>query len=423
MLTVAEAVAATLAEVGTGLTEMIALENCHGRILALDVSTPHDSPLFDKSLMDGFAVRTADFVNDDASGRAAADSRQLSIKETVTAGMLPAGSLGSGTAIRIMTGAALPEGADCVVPIEQARFDEDRPEVVEVPQSAVSRERCILRRGAIATQHSLLLTAGMRLTPQAVAAMAEFGVVQIPVFRRPTVAIMATGNELVPTDHHPEPGQIRNSNEPMLVAQIQQSGGNPVALGIVRDQVADLHQQIIRGLQHDILLLTGGVSMGTLDLVPETLTAAGVQCVFHGVRMKPGKPLWFGVHSADEASSKRRCLVFGLPGNPVSSMVCFELFVQTAIRRMLGIEPAQSPVHSGRLDAATVVTGNRPVYHPARARLTSEGLMVTILPWSGSSDLRATAGANAMALLLPEPGRYAAGDVVDVYLWAPDPFA
>lgn len=163
--------------------------------------------------------------------------------------------------------------------------------------------------------------------------------------------------------------------------------------------------------------------MGTLDLVPETLQAAGVQCVFHGIQMKPGKPLWFGVYSAADGSSQHRCLVFGLPGNPVSSMVCYELFVRTAIRGMLGLRPAESAVRSGRLEEATSVKGNRPVYHPAQVRLTSVGLTVTILAWSGSSDLRATANANAMALLLPEPVRYAAGDVVDVYLWSSDPFA
>lgn len=168
---------------------------------------------------------------------------------------------------------------------------------------------------------------GTQLQPQQIAALAEFGEACVPVFRQPTVAVLATGDELIPFNEPLRLGAIRNSNEPMLAAQAATCNAIPVSLGVARDNIEELSLRIQQGLQHDVLLLSGGVSAGTLDLVPQQLATVGVEQIFHGVNMKPGKPLWFGIRRMES----RTTLVFGLPGNPVSSLVCFELFVRPCL--------------------------------------------------------------------------------------------
>ena len=197
--------------------------------------------------------------------------------------------------------------------------------------TAIFAEANLMRQGGAARQGSRLLTAGTQLQPQQIAALAEFGQATVPVYCRPTVAVLATGDELISCDQPLRPGAIRNSNEPMLLAQAATCGACPVSLGIARDTIAELSMRIQQGLDHDVLLLSGGVSAGTLDLVPQQLAAAGVEQIFHGVNMKPGKPLWFGIRRRES----RTTLVFGLPGNPVSSLVCFELFVTACTEKNL----------------------------------------------------------------------------------------
>lgn len=419
MLSVSEAIREVLAAAAAGPAETVALADCLGRTLAVPLLTPQDSPLFDKALMDGFAVGSRQLA-DRSQGSTAVDETLLSLRvlETVTAGTIPTQTVVPGTAVRIMTGAALPPGADCVVPVERTVWDESQPETVRIRAAELMAESCVLRRGAAATAGQLLLAAGTRIAAQQLAALAEFGICQVSVYRQPRVAILATGDELVPAHVTPGPGQIRNSNAPMLVAQVQQAAAQPFPLGIARDTADDLQRQIQRGLQYDVLLLTGGVSAGTLDLVPAQLRAAGVRPVFHGIHMKPGKPLWFGVSESGE----QRCLVFGLPGNPVSSLVCFELFVRTALRRLLGAEQAAPVPLTARLTESVAVRGDRPVYFPARLRLTDLGLQASPVPWSGSSDLRATVEANGMLLLRPEDGPRAAESLVQVLPWSNNPF-
>jgi molybdopterin molybdotransferase len=192
--------------------------------------------------------------------------------------------------------------------------------------------------------------------------------------------VVATGDELVPIDQTPQEGQIRNSNETMLLAQCRRAGTEAVPLGIARDDRAHLREKIEAGLEHDILLLSGGVSAGKLDLVPPELESTGVRKVFHKVHLKPGKPIWFGVFprsGPDSAeTTKRGCYVFALPGNPVSSMVCFELFARTAIRRLMGLEPADPQPVRARLAEEFVARGNRPTYHPAQLEENESGPVV-----------------------------------------------
>jgi molybdopterin molybdotransferase len=299
-----------------------------------------------------------------------------------------------------------------VVPIEQTQFDESNPTIVTIPVSCLSLEANLMRRGTAAVTGSVLLKSGTRLQPQQVAALAEFGFADIVVRRQPSVAVLATGDELVDCSEPLLPGQIRNSNEPMLIAQIAASDCIPNGLGIARDDESQLFESIQRGLMNDVLLLTGGVSAGILDLVPQQLARAGVRQIFHGVHMKPGKPLWFGCYE----SGQHRCLVFGLPGNPVSSLVCFELFVRPALRRLSGLNTERDVLKAVISDSISV-RGNRPVYQPVFVSLNETRLTAQPVPWSGSSDLRATVDANGMALLLPEHGPYDRGETVDCWLW------
>jgi molybdopterin molybdotransferase len=403
MLSVAAALEHVRATVAPFPAESLPLAAVQGLALAEDVFSRIDSPPFDKALMDGYAVRSADLPG--GSGR-------LRVVALITAGQIADRPVGPGEAIQIMTGAPLPAEADCVVKVEDVRLVGDEVVVSTRPlQDGVN----ISRQGSAMRTGDRVLTAGTALRPPQLAALAELGCPQVPVRRHPTLAVLATGDELVPVDQTPGPGQIRNSNETMLVAQAAQSGCAARSLGIARDVREDLGAKILDGLAADILVLSGGVSAGTLDLVPSELAAAGVREVFHGVEMKPGKPLWFGVRPGDVR--RNACYVFGLPGNPVSSMVCFELFVRSAIRRLMGISPAEPKPVPAAFDGEFAFRGDRPTYHPARLTWTANGPRVTLVPWQGSSDLRATVEANAMTCLPAIERKYQTGDVMDVLSW------
>jgi molybdopterin molybdotransferase len=373
-----------------------------GLILAEDVRSDVDSPPFDKALMDGFAIRAVDAV----SGKA-----ELRILERITAGMTPTKRIGPGEASQIMTGAPLPDGADAVVRIEDCRIDAGR---VQIDAKTIQAGMNIIRRATNLRRGDLVLGAGTKLRPTHIGALAEVGRACIAVRRRPRIAVLATGDELVPVDQSPGPGQIRNSNEAMLTAQIQAAGGLPIPLGVAKDVREELRSKITQGLQADILTLSGGVSAGTLDLVPSELAHAGVRQVFHKVELKPGKPVWFGEFARDE----RRCYVFGLPGNPVSSLVCFELFVRTAIRRLMGEEPAVPPAVSAKLQHVHHQPADRPTFHPARLTWTDAGPEISLVPWHGSSDLQATVTANAMAFVPGEARTYQSGECLPTTPWS-----
>lgn len=428
MLTVEQALAAILAEVARAPAETIPLEASLGQILAEEIVSDDDSPPFNKALMDGYAVRAADVT---------AESKPLRVIEQVTAGQVPRRNVGPGEATRIMTGAPIPDGADAVVPIEEtelvpsaagqscAEQNHDAGELVRILSHAVRPGASVLPRGAATKQGDRVLSVGRELRPQEVAALAELGKGTVQVFRSPRVAVLATGDELVPATAIPGPGQIRNSNEPMLVAQVRRAGGIPVPLGVARDERAELRARIQKGLECDMLLLSGGVSAGKLDLVPSELAEAGVRQVFHKIQMKPGKPLWFGVYERPPvglaplalSDFSEKCYVFGLPGNPVSSMVCCELFVRAALRRVRGVEPAVPSPLRARLTEAYSMQGNRPTYHPASLAWESDGPTVRVVDWLGSADLRATVDANALAVFPAGDRLFAAGEVLDVIPW------
>ncbi len=366
-----------------------------GAVLAEDVASDLDMPPYDKALMDGYAVQCADLRD----GRGV-----LVVVEEITAGNTPTRSVGPGQAARIMTGAPIPEGADAVVMVERTRMrDDGRVEIEDRPpqpgQNVLGRAR-EMRRG------ETVLTAGAVLRPQEFGLLATVGRTTVCVRPAPEVAILPTGDEVVEAGQVPGPGQIRNGNGAMLLGQVCRAGGIPRPLGIARDRLDSLRPLVAEGLKSPVLVLSGGVSAGKLDLVPGVLEELGVQAHFHKVEMKPGKPVFFG--------TRWGTLVFGLPGNPVSSLVCFELFVRPALRRLRGLaDPGPEMVEAVLAEDFAYKT-DRPTYHPARLEANGPGWRVRAVPWFGSPDLRGLGQANAFVFFPPGDHRHRAGQVCSV---------
>ena len=376
-----EALERTLAAVGSHRlpTEPVALTDAVGRTLAEPPRADRPSPPFDKAMMDGFALRIADWP---ATGAA------LPIAGERAAGPGQTPPLPPKSALRIMTGAPVPPGADAVVPVERTAEAGDAVAIAgEPPQPGAN----ILREGCVTAAGEVLVAAGTRIAPRHLAALAEFGHAELTVRERPRVAIIATGDELVPHDQTPGPGQIRNSNAPMLAAQIAACDAVAEPLGIAADDRDDLAAKIEAGLARDVLLLSGGVSAGAYDLVPDLLAAAGVRKVLHKVAVKPGKPLWVGVRD-----DGRKTIVLGLPGNPVSSFVCFEVFARPVLRRLVGDESPRL-MRTAPLTAPHRQKGDRATFWPARQ--TGDGMEP--LPWQGSADLVRLAAADVLMIVPP----------------------
>lgn len=416
MITVREALEAVLAVAHPLSACDVPLEAALGRCLAEQVTSDVDSPPHDKALVDGYAVVSSDFA---LSGAPTETPRELEVLEEVVAGAVPTRPVGPGAATRIMTGAPIPPGADAVVMVEDSELISTQRVRVRTP--AVKPSQNILPRAVAMKRGDIVLTAGAGesprwLRPADIGLLAEVGRETVRVIRQPQAAILSTGNELVQAGQTPGPGQIRNSNSPMLVAQVQSAGAAPRNLGIARDERDELRRLISAGLTADVLILSGGVSAGVLDLVPGVLAELGVRQVFHKVNLKPGKPLWFGVRE-DGDHVARSTLVFGLPGNPVSSLVCFELFVRPALRRLAGEDVTTLATTTARLTREFTHRGNRPTYHPARL-VAGEAPTVTPVAWQGSADLRALAEANALIHFAAEDRLFPAGQEVEVLLLA-----
>jgi molybdopterin molybdotransferase len=386
----------------------VPLAELAGLVLAEDVVSETNSPPFDKALMDGYAVISSD------------RQPERRVLEEIAAGDVPRRPLTPGTVTRVMTGAPLPEGADAVVAVEET--DLVGGETVRLHTVELSRGKNMLPLGAAFRAGDVVLAAGVELRPIEVGILAEVDRAWVNAFPRPRVAVLPTGNELVPVGQRPVPGQIRNSNGPMLLAAIERLGAAGVELPIGRDDRAQLRSLVERGLDADVLVLCGGVSAGKFDLVPEVLGELGVAQVFHKVALRPGKPLWFGVKTVGE----RQVLVFGLPGNPVSSLVCFELFVRPAMAALACRGFQRAPVFTAKLSHDFQYKGGRASCLPARifsksaiasvrsSEPVGDGAdaadrSVEILPWHGSADLATLAGANALVRLGAEPAHLAAG--------------
>ena len=366
-----------------------------GQVLAEDVRADLDSPPFTKSLMDGYAVRSADLAGGPA---------ELVVVEEVPAGSVPTKAVGTGQATALYTGAPIPDGADAVVMVE--RTEPLSGGRVRVNNPGITAGRNVLPRGREMAAGEVVLPAGTVLTPAALGLLAAVGRVEAAVVPRSRVGVLVTGNELVEADAKPGPGQIRNTNGPMLAAQVERAGGTSRELGVARDDRAELTSFVRFGLdESDVLVLAGGVSVGAYDLVPDVLRECGVEVHFHRVRMKPGKPLLFG--------TRGDTLVFGLPGNPVGAFVGFELFVRPALRARGGHDASSPFTQPLQLTTPLAASNDRPTFHPARRHGAQR---VAPLPWFGSADLRALLAADALLALPPGDVKLSEGEGVDVVM-------
>jgi molybdopterin molybdotransferase len=373
--------------------EAVGLESCLGRILREDILSDSDYPPFDKAIRDGFAVRAQDVTQVPAVLRILGESR---------AGLAASVSVARGTCCEIMTGAPLPDGADAVVMVE---YTEAAPEsAVRILRTAREGEG-LLRRAAELRKGESVLSSGRSIRFADVAALASVGKSQVLVSRKPRVAILATGDELVEVGESPAGGQIRNSNGYTLHAQVSAAGAEPVLLGIGRDNLEDLRAQIGRGLEYDVLLVSGGVSMGKYDFVESVFAEFGVEVLFESVAMKPGKPTVFGY--------RNDTFVFGLPGNPVSTIVAFRMFVTPVLQSLLKSSPAGQPTLRARLDAPEKRDSARTAIVPALVRFEGESYRIKTAPWKGSSDLAGLSRANALVVIPQGEGSLQPGDVVD----------
>jgi len=360
------------------------------RVLAEDVLADRDYPPFDRSARDGFAVRAADIPGD------------VEVTGEVRAGELYQGEVNAGTAVEIMTGAPLPRGADAVVMIEHVTRVENR---LAISRSLQSGEN-FTPRGTEAKRDEIILPAGRKLGYAEIGLLAMVGREHVTVFRRPRVAILPTGDEIVEAGEKPLPYQIRNSNAWSLAVQVRRAGGEPEILPIARDSYESTRTSIERGLEADLLLLSGGVSAGKYDIVERVLADLGAKFFFTRVKIQPGQPLVFGAVGEK--------FFFGLPGNPASTMVTFELFARAAIERLAGLDAPMLPLLRARL--------TRDFHHKTGltrflpARLSEDGSTVEPLGWQGSGDIPALARANAFLVAEEDRESWKEGDDIRVLL-------
>lgn len=370
--------------------ETVALDAAAGRVLAEDIAADRDVPALARSVRDGYAVRAADLPG------------ELAVIGEVRAGQRFEGEVARGQAVEIMTGAPIPAGADAVAMVEHVRRVDGRVSI----DGAAQPLQFINPQGCEAGAGEIVLHAGKRMDYTDVAMLAAFGRTRVQVFRRPVVAIVATGDEIVEVSRQPAAFQIRNSNAWSLAAQVTRAGGIPRILPVARDTVEHTREIVRQGLASDLLLLSGGVSAGKYDVVEPVLAELGADFYFDRVLIQPGQPLVFGRAGAT--------FFFGLPGNPSSTMVTFEIFARAALELLSGqLETALLMPYS-RL---TCDFRHRPgVTRFLPAHLSADGAEVTPVKWHGSGDVPALTRANAYLVADPARAEYAGGELIRVLL-------
>lgn len=396
MLSVSEALNKIMDNLPAPRIIEVALIDALGYVITEDVFADIDLPPFDKSMMDGYAVRSEDLKRTPV---------ELEVIEVVPAGQSPRHDLKPGKAIKIMTGAPIPIGADAVIMVENTAGSSAR--MVNCLKGVRPAEN-IAFHGEDLKANEKVVAAGTTLMPQHIALLAAVGKVRVSVYRKPTIAILSTGDELVEVAVKPQAAQIRNSNTYSLWAQVRQMGFEVNSLGIVRDEPVKLAAKITEGLKSDILIMSGGVSVGDFDIVEDTLRKLGCEIVFERVAVKPGKPLTF--------CKTAQCRVFGLPGNPVSVFVATEVFIRPALAAMTGNSRLRNPMVKARLAAPYKKTSDRQQYITAYCTVVDAGWSVAPIAGHGSADLVALSKANAFLVVPPDHPPMDAGELVEVML-------
>lgn len=396
MLTVEEALDAILTRITRLATERVDVVAALGRVLAEPIVSRRRIPPWANSAMDGYAVRAAD----------TGVGRTLTVVGTVVAGSVPERALGAGEAMRIFTGAPLPAGADAVVPQE----DVDAVDARLTLRGAVAHAAFVRPAGEDVREGDRVLEPGLVIGPAEIGILATLGCAQVDVSRRPRVAVLSTGSELADLGTEPAPGQIPNSNTYALMAQVMEAGGIAINLGVVPDRREDIEARVRRGREADVLVSSAGVSVGDLDLVREALTRAGAELHLWKVSMRPGKPITFGSLGGRP--------VFGLPGNPVSAMVTFELFVRPALLAMMG----RRQIHRARVRARAAADipnpGSRRGYLRVSLARDGGGFHARLTGDQGSGILRSMVSGDGLAVVAPNTV-IKAGEDVDVIVFRP----
>ena len=392
----------------TRKTEIVGLSHALGRVLGRPVTADRDQPPFDRSIRDGYACHAADLL----SGQPLRVSGQIRAGDAIE---LPRPKLPTGHAIEIMTGAPVPPGADCVVMFEHVDYDSDTNTICLHPNRLASHPpkpgSNIVPAGSEARKNDIVLYAGTRLLPAHIAAAAACGAATVQIYAPPRVSILASGDELVDLETPPLPHQIRNSNSYSLAAQITTAGGQPQRMPLVRDDPGHMQSAIRMALDADLLLLSGGASMGKYDFAAESLQALGAEFFFTGALIRPGKPVIFG--RLPHATGMK--YFFALPGNPVSTMVTFSLFVHPLLCALAGDDNRVPRFALARLSTEVRVSPGLTRFLPA----TLDGGLesdVTPVEWQGSGDLANTAAANCFLVVPPDRESLAVGETVSVLL-------
>jgi molybdopterin molybdotransferase len=414
MISVEEALEKVLSYVEVLEPERKPILDCLGQVLAEDVYSTIDIPPLDNSAMDGYALRARDI-----RGAGESSPRYLVVVGEVAAGAMPKEDVRPGTAIRIMTGAPLPEGADAVVRFEDTDEVNRKSSGGNLSQIGIlcqaKKGLNVRGRGEDIAKGDLILKKGRVLRPQEIGVLASLGRSTALVIRRPVVAILATGDELIGVDQPLAPGKIHDSNNYTIAAEVSRYGGIPKILGIGRDSVRSLTEKIDKGLDADMLITSGGVSKGDYDIVKDVLAEHG-EVGFWTVCMKPGKPLAFGVIRKTEGGKEKKVPHLGLPGNPVSSMVTFEQFARPAILKMMGKKILAKPAIRAIIEDDVVDTDGRRLF--ARVSVTKRGSQyyASVTGPQGSGILTSMARANGLAVIPENSKGVKAGDLVEVQM-------
>jgi molybdopterin molybdotransferase len=383
--------------------ELVSLADALGRVLAESVPADRDFPPFPRATRDGFALRAEDIRNVPAV---------LRIVGQVKAGTRFEGTVDAGQAVKIMTGAPVPPGADAVIMIEYTESNDDWVTILRRSEPGDN----VVPQGSEARAGDEMLPAGSGIGYAQIAVAAAVGKAALRVSVRPKVAILATGDELVDLTAVPAPHQIRNSNTYSLAAQVTASGGRPCLLPIAPDDKQELRKLIEQGLRTDLLLLSGGVSMGEFDLVEAVLTDLSAKFFFTGVEIQPGRPLVFGEVGGEIGGEAGATPFFGLPGNPISTMVTFDLFVRPLLQAMSGAVPVGLPVARARLAKTVKTRTGLTRFLPAWLRGGLDDPEVELLPWMGSGDISASSRANCYLVVPPDREIMAEGEMVSILL-------
>ena len=419
MLTVEAALERILSHFKTLSVERAPLMQALGQVLAEDAVAPHDIPPLDNSAMDGYAIQAAS-----VSGASEDAPAILKVVGYVAAGQLPRETVTPGTAVRIMTGAPVPDGADAVVPFEETDETERREsggDMNEIGVRVAAPVGADIRpSGQDVRAGTLALPAGVTLRPAEIGVLASLGFDSARVVRRPVVAILSTGDELLNPGDEYDAGKIYDANSYSVAASVRRYGGVPKMLGIARDNMDSVNEKLREGMAADMLITSAGVSKGDYDMVKDALAERG-RIDFWSVRMRPAKPLAFGTLRADDGRSVPH---LGLPGNPVSAMVAFEQFGRAAIHKMMGKTPLPKPSVQATLDEPIYNTDGRRVYARAVIRKENGAYRARLTGNQSSNLLTSMSGANGLAVCPEDLPMMDAGATVEVLMldWPEDVF-